>query len=273
MTDALASPSLRPQVAEAFSAACRAADAARPAALAHFRAEGLSAENKDAGGGFDPVTAADRGVEAAIREVLAHERPADGVLGEEQAARPSTSGLTWVVDPIDGTRAFLIGAPTWGVLIGLNDGIRPVMGLMDQPHVGERFWGDGDSAWWAKDGEAPRRMRARRGVALAEARLCSTFPEVGTEDERLAFERVRDRARLTRYGLDCTGYALLAAGGVDLVVEAGLHAYDVQALIPIIEGAGGVITTWDGGDPQDGGRVLAAGSPELHAEARALLSA
>ena len=222
MTDALASPSLRPQVAEAFAAACRAADAARPAALAHFRAEGLSAENKDARGGFDPVTAADRGVEAAIREVLAHERPADGVLGEEQAARP---------------------------------------------------WGDGDSAWWAKDGEAPRRMRARRGVALAEARLCSTFPEVGTEDERLAFERVRDRARLTRYGLDCTGYALLAAGGVDLVVEAGLHAYDVQALIPIVEGAGGVITTWDGGDPQDGGRVLAAGSPELHAEARALLSA
>ncbi|MDF2235548.1 inositol monophosphatase family protein [Albimonas sp. CAU 1670] len=271
MTDAPASD-LRPELSAALAAARRAADAARPAALAHFRAEGLAADNKDESGGFDPVTAADRGVEAAIRAVLEADRPEDGVLGEEQAARPSTSGLTWVVDPIDGTRAFLIGAPTWGVLIGLNDGTRPVMGLMDQPHVGERFWGDGATAWWAKDGQAPRRMTARRGVGLAEARLCSTFPEVGSPEERAAFERVRDRVRLTRYGLDCTGYALLAAGGVDLVVEAGLYAYDVQALIPIVEGAGGVITTWDGGDPQDGGRVLAAGSPELHAEAMALLA-
>ncbi len=249
----------------------RAADAARAPCLAHFRAEGLSAANKD-GAGYDPVTAADREAEAAIRAVLARERPEDGVLGEETGRTEGSSGAVWVVDPIDGTRAFLIGAPTWGVLIGLRDGGRPVLGLMDQPHVGERFWGDGAEAWVRRDGGEPRPLRTRTGVGLAEARLCSTFPEVGSAEERAAFERVRDRVRLVRYGMDCTGYALLAAGGVDLVVEAGLHAYDIQALIPIIEGAGGVVTTWDGGDPQDGGRILAAGSRALHAEAMALLA-
>lgn len=249
----------------------RAADAARAPCLAHFRAEGLTADNKD-GAGYDPVTAADREAEAAIRAVLARERPEDGVLGEETGRTEGSSGAVWVVDPIDGTRAFLIGAPTWGVLIGLRKGGRPALGLMDQPHVGERFWGDGAGAWVRRDGGEPRRLRTRAGIGLSEARLCSTFPEVGTAEERAAFEQVRDRVRLVRYGLDCTGYALLAAGGVDLVIEAGLHAYDIQALIPIIEGAGGVVTTWDGGDPQDGGRILAAGSAALHAEAMAVLA-
>ncbi|SDX60335.1 histidinol-phosphatase, inositol monophosphatase family [Albimonas donghaensis] len=262
-----------PALTSALAAAHRAADAARPAILSLFRAEGLAADNKAGPGAFDPVTEADRAAEAAIREVLASERPADGVLGEEAAATASSSGLTWVVDPIDGTRAFLVGAPTWGVLIGLNDGTRPVLGVMDQPWTRERFWGDGAAAWHARDGEAPRRLRARAPVPLCEARLCSTFPEVGTEAERAAFEQVRDRVRLTRYGLDCTGYALVAAGGVDLVVEAGLQAYDIQALIPIIEGAGGVVTTWDGGDPQQGGRILAAANPQIHAEALAILNA
>lgn len=260
-----------PALTSALAAAHRAADAARVPILRIFRAEGLSADNKAGPDAFDPVTEADRAAETAIRAVLADDRPSDGILGEEGGAQAGVSGMTWVIDPIDGTRAFLIGAPTWGVLIGLNDGTRAVLGVMDQPWTRERFWGDGAAAWHARDGEPPRRLRARQGVTLAEARLCSTFPEVGAAEERAGFERVRDRVRLTRYGLDCTGYALIAAGGVDLVIEAGLFAYDIQALIPIIEGAGGVVTTWDGGDPMQGGRILAAASPALHAEAMALL--
>ncbi|MEM1315791.1 MAG: histidinol-phosphatase [Pseudomonadota bacterium] len=251
--------------------ASRAADAARAAILRHFRSADLAAENKDGGGGYDPVTAADKEAEAAIRAVLARERPEDGVFGEEEGVQAGSSGLTWVVDPIDGTRAFVIGAPTWGVLIALNDGTRPALGLMDQPWTRERFWGDGTRAWLERDG-ARTPLRTRRGAALAEARLCTTFPEVGSEADRLAFERVRDRVRLTRYGLDCTGYALLAAGGVDLVIEAGLAPYDIQALIPLVEGAGGVVTTWEGGDAQQGGRILAAASETLHAQALALLA-
>ncbi|MEM6441848.1 MAG: inositol monophosphatase family protein, partial [Pseudomonadota bacterium] len=254
--------------------AARAGEAAREECLKHFRDMGLAAENKDRGGGYDPVTVADRAAEAAIRTVLTRERPQDGVLGEEEGASHGASGLTWVVDPIDGTRAFLIGAPTWGVLIALNDGARPVMGLMDQPWTRERFWGvtQGEPrAWLERDGES-RPLRTRRGVTLPEARLCSTFPEVGSAEERTAFERVRDAARLTRYGLDCMGYALLAAGQVDLVAEAGLAPYDIQALIPIVEGAGGVVTTWDGGDAQQGGRILAAGDAALHGAAMARLA-
>ena len=249
----------------------RLADAARGASLAHFRTDGLTADNKAEPGKFDPVTQADRETEAAIRAILAAERPEDGVLGEEEEALAGSSGLTWVIDPIDGTRAYLIGAPTWGVLIALNDGARPVIGVMDQPFVGERFWSDGRVARWERGGET-RDIRSRQGVSLSNALLCTTMPEVGTAEERLLFERVRDRVRLTRYGLDCTAYALLAAGHVDLVIEAGLHAFDVQALMPVIETAGGVITTWSGGDPQNGGRILAAGSRELHAEAMALLA-
>jgi histidinol phosphatase-like enzyme (inositol monophosphatase family) len=249
----------------------RAADAARAPCLAHFRAEGLRADDKSGGAGWDPVTAADRAAEAAIRTVLAQARPDDAVLGEEDAARPGTSGWTWVVDPVDGTRAFVVGAPTWGVLIGLNDGTRPVLGLMDQPWTGERFWGDGAAARWRRGAEE-RPLRARRGMPLAQARMSTTYPEVGTEAEQAAFDRVRARVRVTRYGLDCLAYALLAAGQLDLVIEAGLQPYDIQALIPIVEGAGGVVTTWDGGDAQQGGRVLAAADADLHRAVMALLA-
>jgi histidinol phosphatase-like enzyme (inositol monophosphatase family) len=258
--------------AGALETADRAADAARSACLRHFRAGGLADDNKAAGGAYDPVTAADREAEAAIRAVLAEARPGDGVLGEEEAARESASGFTWVVDPVDGTRAFVIGAPTWGVLIALNDGTRPVLGLMDQPWTRERFWGDGTRAWLRRDGEAERPLRARRDVPLSRARLSTTYPEIGDAGERAAFERVRDRVQLTRYGLDCTAYALLAAGHLDLVIEAELQPYDIQALIPIVEGAGGLVTDWSGGDAQQGGRVIAAASPELHREALALLA-
>lgn len=262
-----------PDSAEAralWTLAERLADAARPATLAYFRAPGLSAETKNAAG-FDPVTAADRAAEDAIRAILAETRPQDAILGEERGARPGSSGLTWVIDPIDGTRAFLAGAPTWGVLIALADAAGPFLGLIDQPHVGERFCGGlGRAQLTGPRGTVP--LKARPPRPLEQAILLSTFPEIGTPAERAAFDRVAARVRLVRYGLDCYGYALIAAGQVDLVIEAGLQPYDIGAPIAVIEAAGGIVTDWQGGPAHHGGRILAAANARIHAQALACLS-
>lgn len=258
-----------PTAAGLRATAHRMADAARVETLRHFRRPGLSADNKS-GAGFDPVTEADRASERAMRAVLAAERPDDAILGEEEAATAGTTGLTWVIDPIDGTRAFLAGAPTWGVLIGLRDAGGVLYGLIDQPWTGERFEGGFGIARMVRGGDEVT-LAARSGSRLADAILMTTFPEIGTGDERAAFGRVAAQARLTRYGLDCYAYALLAAGQVDLVIEAGLQAYDIAAPIGVITAAGGIVTDWRGGPAQDGGRVLAAANPVLHAEALALL--
>lgn len=250
-----------------------AAEAAGALALSRWR-DGPSGWEKADGSGL--VTETDLEVDALLHERLTAARPRYGWLSEESADDPARLGAsrTFVVDPIDGTRAFLCGAPTWGVLIALNAGGRPLVGVIDQPFTGERFAGvasGGDRrAVWTRAG-ASRPLRTRACPTLDRAILLSTFPEIGTAAERAGFEAVRDRARLTRYGLDCYGYALIALGMVDLVIEAGLGAYDVQALIPVIEGAGGVVTDWKGGDCSEGGRVLAAGDPRVHAEALALL--
>lgn len=241
------------------------ADAARVETLRWFRGGALAIDNKDAGG-FDPVTQADRASEAAMRAVLARLRPEDAVLGEEQAATGGTSGLTWVLDPIDGTRAYLSGTPTWGVLIALSDATGPRLGIIDQPYIGERFAGGaGVARVTGPQGEATLRTRAT--ARLEDAVIFTTFPEVGTEAERAAFHALARDCRLTRYGMDCYAYALLAAGQIDLVVEAGLQAYDVCAPIAVIEAAGGVVTDWQGGPAHHGGRVLAAANPVIHAAA------
>lgn len=238
--------------------------------LGLFRDPRLRAANK-AARGFDPVTQADREAEAAMRDHLARHRPRDGILGEEFGPRPGESGLTWVLDPIDGTRAFLSGATTWGTLIAVNAGGAPLLGLIDQPYVGERFMGGLGRAVMRRGG-VERALATRACADLSEAILYSTFPEIGTPAERAGFEAVRDRARLTRYGTDCYGYALIALGQVDVVIEAGLLAYDVQAPQAVIEAAGGVFTDWTGGPAHQGGRVLAAGDPAIHAAALALLA-
>ncbi len=262
---------------ELRAVAHRLADAAREATLRHFRRP-LAPENKNGPGGgagadgalFDPVTVADRESEAAMRAILARERPRDAILGEEFAPQAGESGLTWVLDPIDGTRAYLCGAPTWGVLVAVADEDGPIYGIIDQPHIGERFEGGfGMAQVTGPAGVAG--LRARTGRALHEATLLTTFPEIGTQDEYHAFRRVAGKVQLARYGLDCYAYALVAAGQVDLVIEAGLHPFDVNAPIAVIEAAGGVVTDWQGGRADQGGRILAAGSPELHAEALALL--
>lgn len=254
--------------AELRSVAEEAADAARGETLRHFRTDGLSAESKQAA--FDPVTIADRAAETVIREVIRRRRPDDGILGEEFEASSGTSGLTWVIDPIDGTRAYISGTPTWGILIAVSDASGPLLGVIDQPYIGERFIGGfGEAECAGPRGRSALRARAAR--PLAEAFLFTTFPEVGTEAERLSFRRVAERARLTRYGMDCYAYALVAAGQVDLVIEAGLHPYDVHAPIALIEAAGGIVTDWTGGPAHGGGRVIAAANAAVHAEALALL--
>ena len=244
------------------------ADAARVVTLRHFRTA-LDVESKRAD--FDPVTRADREAEAAMRAVLAAERPQDGILGEEGEAVAGTSGLTWVLDPIDGTRAYISGAPTWGVLIAVRNARGPFLGIVDQPFTGERFEGGPDGAIWTRGGET-RALRVRGITALADATVLTTFPEVGTPEQGAAFARVARECRLTRYGLDCYAYALLAAGQVDLVIEAGLQAYDIAAPLAVIEAAGGIVTDWTGGPAHDGGTALAAATPELHAAAMALLN-
>jgi myo-inositol-1(or 4)-monophosphatase len=247
------------------------ADAAREVILPYFRSDTLSADNKLAGG-YDPVTRADREGEEAMRAVLAQHRPDDAVLGEELGAKAGTSGLTWMLDPIDGTRGFVSGTPTWGVLIAVGGAQGPVLGIVDQPYTGERFIGTPSGAQIIRAGEA-RAIHTRAPRALAQATVFTTFPEVGSHAEGAAFAAVAQRALLTRYGLDCYAYALVACGQIDLVIEAGLNAYDIQAPLALIEAAGGIVTDWQGGPAHGGGRVIAAANTAIHAEALAILSA
>lgn len=246
------------------------ADVAREATLLHFRSRDLTAENKETQR-FDPVTAADRLSEQRMREVLARRRPQDGILGEEFGISDGSSGLTWVLDPIDGTRGYLSGTPTWGVLISVRDASGVLYGIIDQPYIRERFEGGlGRARVVGPMGEAA--LGVRPAQPLSQAILFSTFPEVGTAAEGAAFRKVASGAKLVRYGTDCYAYALIAAGQIDLVIEAGLQAYDVQAPIAVIEAAGGIVTDWKGRPALQGGQILAAASREVHAEALALLN-
>ena len=247
-----------------------AADAARAAILPFFRGQdlGLTSKRSD----FDPVTHADRAAERAMRETIAATRPQDAILGEEYGKTDGTSGLTWVLDPIDGTRAFICGTATWGVLISLNDANGPIFGIIDQPYTGERFVGGlGDAQLVRFEETTP--LAVRPCSDLSNATLLTTFPEIGTNAERKAFEHVRNKVKLTRYGLDCYAYALLALGQIDLVIEAGLQSYDIAAPIAVIEAAGGFVTNWQGDPVHDGGQVVAAGDKAMHAAAMALLNA
>ena len=247
------------------------ADAARDVILPHFRSVDLAADNKLAGG-YDPVTVADRDAEAAMRDVLAQHRPDDAILGEELGRKAGTSGLTWVLDPIDGTRGFVSGTPTWGVLIAVGDDSGPVIGIVDQPYTAERFIGTPHGAALIHKGST-RAIRTRAPRPLSQAIVFTTFPEVGSAHEGAAFRAVSRAAQLTRYGMDCYAYALVAAGQVDLVIEAGLNAYDVQGPIALIHAAGGIVTDWQGGPAHHGGRVIAAANAAIHAEALAILQA
>ena len=246
----------------------RLADAARRAILPYFRAE-LRVDDKGAGR-FDPVTDADKAAEEAMRTLIAREFPAHGVLGEEFGESAGAGGYRWVLDPIDGTRAFIAGLPTWGVLIALTYEGRPILGVMDQPYLDERYRGWNEGANCTARG-ATRPLRARACAVLSDAIVSTTDPYLFQGKEAAAFARVRGAAKLTRYGYDCYAYCMIAAGHVDGVVESGLKPFDIDALIPIVTGAGGGVVSWDGGDASGGGQVLAFGDARVKDAALALL--
>jgi myo-inositol-1(or 4)-monophosphatase len=249
----------------------RLADASGAAIRPYFR-QRIDVANK-LDGGFDPVTEADKGGERAIRAILDAERPDDAILGEEYGAKPGTSGWRWVLDPVDGTRAFITGRHEWGSLIALEKDETPVLGLLDQPVLGERFIGVGDKAELHQAGKVTS-LNVRACADVKEAVLCATDPSAYmTQVQQAAFDRVKAQARLTRYHGDCYIFAMLAMGFIDVIVEGAFRRWDVAALFPLVEGAGGRITNWQGAPWRDGDPVLASGDARVHAQAIALLNA
>jgi len=242
----------------------RLADEAARIILPKFRTT-FAIENKSTDR-FDPVTEADRDAEAAIRKIINAYFPDDGIIGEEYGSERKNAEYVWVVDPIDGTRSFIQGLPVWGTLIGLYHEGKPHAGIMSQPYTGERFWSDSEGSYFrGSDGNiVPLVVRE---ATLATAQMSTTDPYLFVEPaENAAFQALRAQVCTCRFGTDCYGYSLVAAGQIDVVLESGLQIYDIAALIPIIEKAGGLVTTWDGGAAQDGGKILACGDPELHSE-------
>jgi myo-inositol-1(or 4)-monophosphatase len=248
----------------------RLASASGDTILPFFRTA-LSIENKNAGRELDPVTEADRAAEAVMRRLIKANFPQHGIVGEEFGAENTDAEYVWVLDPIDGTKSFVSGLPIWGTLIALVHRGVPAFGTMHQPYLRERFSGDGGAAFFATP--AGRRALAVRACkALAEATLFTTSPLLMNEADRARFGRVEREVRLSRYGGDCYAYCMLAAGHIDLVIETELKPYDIAALVPIVTGAGGIITTWEGAPAHHGGRIVAAGDRRVHEAAMALLA-
>ncbi|WOC16783.1 histidinol-phosphatase [Pseudochrobactrum sp. MP213Fo] len=251
------------------------AQAAAEQTLPRFRQK-IDVDNKYTVG-FDPVTEADREAELAIRRVINQHYPEHGILGEEFGGEKLDSSHVWVIDPIDGTRAFISGLPVWGTLVGLMVDGDARIGMMSQPFTKELFYTTGEGAFWSgpeyagNGGHVP--LKTRQQASLAEATIFTTSPHMFKGKEREAFDRLEGQVRLSRYGVDCYAYAMLASGFADLVVEIGLQPYDVMGLIPIIEQAGGVITQVDGGPAEKGGYIVAAASAKLHEEALNILNA
>jgi histidinol phosphatase-like enzyme (inositol monophosphatase family) len=235
----------------------------------------LHPEDKNAGGMFDPVTEADRAAEAAMRGLIRATFPHHGIIGEEFGAVQSEAEYVWVLDPIDGTKSFIAGMPVWGSLIGLLHKGRPVYGMMVQPFTMERFTGDGRGAVWRGPGcdhkMTERKLSTRRCPVLAQATLMTTSPLLYSATKLDSFRRVEDKVRLSRYGGDCYAFAMLAAGHVDCVIESNVKTYDIAPLIPIVEGAAGIVTCWDGGSPVTGGDVVASCNARIHDEVLSLL--
>jgi myo-inositol-1(or 4)-monophosphatase len=238
--------------------------------LPFFRTS-LGIDNKATGHGFDPVTEADRAAEAVMRRLIKANFPQHGIVGEEFGNEREDAEYVWVLDPIDGTKSFISGFPIWGTLIALLHRGTPVFGMMHQPYIGERFSGDSGSArYHGPSGE--RKLSVRRCASLKEATSFTTSPLLMNAADRAAFSGVEAEVRLTRYGGDCYSYCMLAAGHLDLVIETELKPYDIAALIPIITGAGGIVTTWEGKPAQNGGRIIAAGDRRVHDAAMKLLA-
>lgn len=247
----------------------RLADASGAVIRPYFR-QRIEVTHKPGMHAFDPVTEADRGAERAIRAILERERADDAILGEEYGEKPG-GPWRWVLDPVDGTRAFITGRHEWGSLIALEHENVPVLGILDQPVLGERFLGVNGRSFLL-EGEKRTALKVRECAELKDAILCVTDPfAYFTQAQAAAFQRVSKAARMTRYSGDCYLFAALTLGFVDVIIEAGFKPWDIAALIPLVEGAGGVISAWDGGDCRDGKTILACGDRRVHEEAIKLL--
>jgi len=229
----------------------------------------LAVDNKKVSG-FDPVTAADRAAEQTMRALIAKNFPAHGVIGEEYGAERTDAEYVWVLDPIDGTKSFITGMVAWGTLIGLMRFGEPVFGMMNQPFTREKFSGDGGAAHY-RGPAGNRDLHVRPCTSLEDAILSTTSPLLMNEADRATFRKVEDVVKLSRYGGDCYAYCMLAAGQIDLIIETEIKPHDIVPLIPIITGAGGILTTWENGPAQDGGRIVVAGDARVHQAAMGIL--
>lgn len=245
-------------------------DLAAKETLPRFRTR-LAVENKDEIGGFDPVTEADQAAENVLRDYVMQNFPLHGFVGEEAPPYQADAEYCWIVDPVDGTRAFISGLPSWGTLIGLSRNGEPVAGVMHQPFTGERYMATGNSAFLTHAGNtAP--LSTSTVTKLEQAKLLTTSPFLFDSGKIENYRSVEKRCKLARYGFDCYGYAMVAAGHADLVVECGLKTFDIAALIPVVQQAGGKVTNWQGESAIEGGCVLAAANPDLHAQALEILA-
>ncbi|MFK7903118.1 MAG: histidinol-phosphatase [Nitratireductor sp.] len=245
------------------------ADIASDVTMPMFRAP-LDIANKEEGG-FDPVTLADKQAEAAIRKYINSNFPSHGIIGEEDGSTNKDAEYVWVIDPIDGTRAFISGLPGWGTLIGLTKNKKPIAGIMCQPFTKERYFTNGLTSTLLHEGKKTI-LKTSNVTALSDATAMTTDPFIFAKEETPSFDLVRGQVKLMRYGFDCYAYAMVAAGNIDLVIESGLHIYDVSALIPIVENAGGLFTNWQGEPVANGGQVIAAANQELLNQAIELLN-
>ena len=260
---------MSPPIPDLLSIAHALADAAAAQSMHYFRTPLDIVTKADA----SPVTLADRAAETAMREILAERAAADGIFGEEHGLERLDADRVWVLDPIDGTRSFITGSPLWGTLIGVLQGPRVVLGMVDMPVLKERWIGQaGQAGQGATRNGQP--VRASGCTAVAQARIVTTSPDIFAPADWQAFDRLSRQCAMRRFGGDCYGYAQLAGGTIDLVVETGLQPYDYLGPAGLIEAAGGVITDWNGkplGLASDG-RVIAAATPELHSQAMAMLA-
>jgi len=254
---------------QAVSLMHRLGDAASEAILPHFRKlEAVESKLED---GFDPVTVADRGAEAVMRSLIEEVFPDDGIIGEEYGIERAEADRVWVLDPVDGTRAFVAGLPTWGTLIACMEGGVPRAGMMVQPYIGERFWSDGTVSRWSR-GDEGGVLETRACRDLADATLFATAPSMFTGAQKDAFEALADRVKTVRFGTDCYGYAMVAAGHGDIVLEAAVQIYDVAPFVAILDAAGGKLTSWSGGPAASDHTALAVGDPAIYETVQAILS-
>jgi myo-inositol-1(or 4)-monophosphatase len=256
----------RDQIDQRLDFACAVADAARILTLKAYANDPVS-KNKEQGSHYDPVTETDIAVEKLIRTELEKAFPEDGIIGEEFSDKPGKNLWNWCLDPIDGTRAFVAGVPVWSTLIGISHNDTPQIGVIDHPVLGERYVGAHGKSWKISANDKSR-LETRKCAQIDDVILSCTEPmAMFSQGQVAAYEMIRQKARFSRLGLDAYGYALTARGRIDLVLEAQMKPYDIAALIPIIEGAGGKITDWRGRPAHKidhkGGAVVCAGDPEL----------